>query len=192
MGEFNINGVHHLALVCKDMERTVEFYTNVLGMRLTKGFDLDGYGQHFFFDMGNGSELAFFWFNDAAPAQPGVASAGNIVGRPGATISSAHGSMNHVAFNVDKDEIAQYRESLVAKGVDCSDIVNHNDVVSGEESRTAEAASAKTWLQSFYFFDPDGVMLEFCATLQPGLPNVDLPVNAKGIKANGQPVTGVA
>lgn len=192
MGEFNINGVHHLALVCKDMERTVEFYTNVLGMRLTKGFDLDGYGQHFFFDMGNGSELAFFWFNDAAPAQPGVASAGNIVGRPGATISSAHGSMNHVAFNVDKGEIAQYREALVAKGVDCSDIVNHNDVVSGEESRTAEAASAKTWLQSFYFFDPDGVMLEFCATLQPGLPNVDLPVNAKGIKANGQTVTGVA
>ncbi len=191
MSEFKINGVHHLALVCKDMERTVDFYTNVLGMRLTKGFDLEGYGQHFFFDMGNGSELAFFWFNDAAPAQPGVASAGNIVGRPGATISSAHGSMNHVAFNVDKDEIAQYREALAAKGVDCSDIVNHNDVVTGEESRTAEAASAKTWLQSFYFFDPDGVMLEFCATLQPGLPNADLPVNAKGIKANGEPVTGL-
>ena len=54
------------------MARTVEFYTNVLGMRLTKGFDLAGYGQHFFFDTGNGSELAFFWFNDAAPAQPGV------------------------------------------------------------------------------------------------------------------------
>lgn len=192
MSGFEINGVHHLALVCKDMERTVDFYTNKLDMRLTKGFDLEGYGQHFFFDMGNGSELAFFWFNDAAAAQPGVASAGNIVGRAGATISSAHGSMNHVAFNVDKDNIAQYREDLVAKGLDCSDIVNHNDVVTGEESRTAEAASAKTWLQSFYFFDPDGVMLEFCATLQPGLPNADLPVNAKGLKANGEPVTGLA
>lgn len=191
MSDFQINGVHHLALVCADMERTVDFYTNVLGMRLTKGFDLEGYGQHFFFDMGNGSELAFFWFNDAAKAQPGVASAGNIVGRGGATISSAHGSMNHVAFNVDKAAIAGYREKLVAKGVDCSDIVNHNDVVTGEESRTAEAASAKTWLQSFYFFDPDGVMLEFCATLQPGLPNTDLPVNADGIKANGEPVTGL-
>lgn len=191
MSEFQINGVHHLALVCADMERTVDFYTNVLGMRLTKGFDLEGYGQHFFFDMGNGSELAFFWFNDAAAAQPGVASAGNIVGREGATISSAHGSMNHVAFNIDKAHIAQYREQLVAKGIDCTEIVNHNDVVTGEESRTAEAASAKTWLQSFYFFDPDGVMLEFCATLQPGLPNADLPVNAKGIKANGEPVTGL-
>ena len=191
MTDIVLNGVHHLALVCRDMERTVDFYTNVLGMRLTKGFDLEGYGQHFFFDMGNGSELAFFWFNDAAPAQPGVASAGNIVGRAGPTISSGHGSMNHVAFNVDKDAIAAYRELLVSRGVDCSVIVNHNDVVTGEESRTAEAASAKTWLQSFYFFDPDGVMLEFCATLQPGLPNVDLPVNEKGLKANGQPVTGM-
>ena len=57
-----LNGVHHLALVCKDMARTVDFYTNTLGLRLTKGFDLEGYGQHFFFDMGGGSELAFFWF----------------------------------------------------------------------------------------------------------------------------------
>ncbi len=191
MSNFEINGVHHLALVCKDMEKTVDFYTNKLGMRLTKGFDLEGYGQHFFFDMGNGSELAFFWFRDAPEAQPGVASAGNIVGRQGPTISSAHGSMNHVAFNVDKDRIHQYREDLVAKGVDCSPVVNHDDVVTGEEARTAQEASEKTWLQSFYFFDPDGVMLEFCATLQPGLPNVDLPVNEKGIKANGQPVTGM-
>ena len=37
MSNFELNGVHHLALVCKDMERTVDFYTNVLGMRLTKG-----------------------------------------------------------------------------------------------------------------------------------------------------------
>lgn len=192
MSNFAINGVHHLALVCKDMERTVDFYTNILGMRLTKGFDLEGYGQHFFFDMGNGSELAFFWFNDAPPQQPGVASAKNIVGSTDGNISSAHGSMNHVAFNVSPDDIAQYREDLVAKGVECSQIVNHNDVVTGEEERTAQKASEKTWLQSFYFFDPDGVMLEFCATLQPGLPNVDLPVNEKGIKANGQPVTGMA
>jgi len=191
MSKININGVHHLALVCKDMERTVDFYTKVLDMRLTKGFDLEGYGQHFFFDMGNGSELAFFWFRDAPEHQPGVASAGNIVGRPGPTISSAHGSMNHIAFNVDKDDIAAYRERLVARGVDCSEIVNHNDVVTGEESRTAQQASEKTWLQSFYFFDPDGIMLEFCATLQPGLPNADLPVNAEGRKADGSLVTGM-
>ena len=190
-GPLQINGVHHLALVCSDMARTVDFYTNVLGMRLTKGFDLEGYGQHFFFDMGNASELAFFWFNDAAKASPGIASAGSIGGSAGGTISSAHGSMNHVAFNIDKDDIADYRALLISRNVDCTEIVNHNDVVTGEEARTAEVASAKTWLQSFYFFDPDGIMLEFCATLQPGLPNSDLPVNAQGIKANGERITGL-
>ena len=58
MNKFEINGVHHLALVCKDMERTVEFYTDVLGMRLTKGFDLEGYGQHFFFVL---SQMLNLW-----------------------------------------------------------------------------------------------------------------------------------
>jgi len=182
-------GLHHLALVCSDMERTVEFYTNVLGMKLKKGFDLEGgFGQHFFFDMGGGNELAFFWFRGAPVSQPGVASAGALTGR--GNISSAHGSMNHVAFDVPPEEIDAYRERLVAKGVDCSPVVNHDDVVTGRDARTASATSDKTWLRSFYFFDPDRIMLEFCATLRAGSPSVDLPVNAQGIKANGQPITG--
>ena len=112
MNKFEIKGLHHLALVCKDMERTVDFYTNILGMPLTKGFDLQGYGQHFFFDMGNGSELGFFWFNDAPASQPGVASAKNIVGSAAGNITSAHGSMNHLAFNIDPVKIAGYREDM--------------------------------------------------------------------------------
>ena len=121
--EIKLNGLHHLALVCRDMERTVDFYTRVLGLKLKKGFDLPGYGQHFFFDMGNGSELAFFWFNDAEPAQPGVAAVKNIVGSRQGNISSAHGSMNHVAFSVSADDIVAYREKLIAKGVDCTPVV---------------------------------------------------------------------
>ena len=49
--EFDLGGVNHLALVCSDMKRTVEFYTQVLGMRLIKTLNLPGNsGQHFFFD----------------------------------------------------------------------------------------------------------------------------------------------
>jgi catechol 2,3-dioxygenase-like lactoylglutathione lyase family enzyme len=71
--EFDFMGVNHLALVCKDMARTVEFYRDVLGMPLTKTIDLlMGRGQHFFFDIGNGDSLAFFWFPDAPEAAPGV------------------------------------------------------------------------------------------------------------------------
>jgi catechol 2,3-dioxygenase-like lactoylglutathione lyase family enzyme len=185
-------GLHHLALVCSDMERTVDFYTNVLDMELKKGFDLaGGYGQHFFFDMGGGNDLAFFWFNDAPEAVPGVASAGNLVGRRDhGTISSANGSMNHVAFSVSPNQIDGYRERLVGKGVDCTPLVNHEDVVTGKADRTSSELTAKTWVRSFYFFDPDDIMLEFCATVGAGTPDVDLPVNADGIKANGQPITG--
>lgn len=186
-----LNGLHHLALVCKDMQRTVDFYTNKVGLQLKKGFDLPGYGQHFFFDMGGGSELAFFWFNDAEPAQPGVAAAKHIVGSRQGNISSAHGSMNHVAFSVDADKIVAYREQLVARGVDCTALVDHNDVVTGSDANEYAQAQNKPWLQSFYFLDPDGIMLEFCADLQPGLALVDLPVDAKGIKCNGSSVTGV-
>ena len=47
--EFEFRGINHLALVCKDMERTVDFYTNILGMPLTKTIELPGnMGQHFF------------------------------------------------------------------------------------------------------------------------------------------------
>jgi catechol 2,3-dioxygenase-like lactoylglutathione lyase family enzyme len=98
--EFELQGVNHLALVCKDMARTVDFYTNVLGMPLIKTIDLPmGMGQHFFFDIGNGDALAFFWFPDAPAAQPGIASAGHLP-TSGKSIASAHGSMNHVAINV--------------------------------------------------------------------------------------------
>ncbi len=186
-----LGGLHHLALVCSDMQRTVDFYTNVLDMKLKKGFDLDGgYGQHFFFDMGGGNELAFFWFRDAPAAKPGISSAGNLVGSQAGNITSAHASMNHVAFSVPPDKIEGYREKLVARGVDCTELVNHDDVVTGEHSRRGSEVSAKTWLRSFYFFDPDGIMLEFCATLDTGLPEVELPVDAHGIKANGRPITG--
>src|SRR3954451_19559147 len=73
--EFELRGINHLALVCSDMERTVDFYTNVLGMPLVKTIELpQNMGQHFFFDIGGGDCLAFFWFPNAPAAAPGIAS----------------------------------------------------------------------------------------------------------------------
>jgi hypothetical protein len=47
------------------------------GLRLSKTIALPGGGQHFFFELphyegGAPSSLAFFWFEDAMPPQPGV------------------------------------------------------------------------------------------------------------------------
>src|SRR4029077_7583375 len=55
-------GVHHVALLSSDVERTVRFYQDVLGFPLTELFENRDYGgsTHFFFDIGNGNSLAFF------------------------------------------------------------------------------------------------------------------------------------
>jgi catechol 2,3-dioxygenase-like lactoylglutathione lyase family enzyme len=73
--DFELRGVSHLALVCKDMARTVDFHSNTLGMPLMKTIELPGgMGQHFFFDIGGGDSLAFFWFPESQEQAPGVAS----------------------------------------------------------------------------------------------------------------------
>jgi catechol 2,3-dioxygenase-like lactoylglutathione lyase family enzyme len=156
--EFELRGVNHLALVCKDMAKTVDFYTNVLGMPLTKTIDLPaGMGQHFFFDIGNGDSLAFFWFPEAPDRAPGVASPARMVGE--GSIATAHGSMNHIAFDVAAEKMEEYHERLKARGVEVTEIVNHDN----SPMQASEEVTDDVFVRSMYFFDPDGIMLEFAA-----------------------------
>lgn len=156
--KFEIRGINHLALVCKDMKKTVDFYSGVLGMPLTKTIDLPaGMGQHFFFDIGNGDSLAFFWFPDAPESVPGVTHAENLIG--GGSITSAHASMNHVAFDVPEDKIEAYQKKLEAAGIECTPVVNHDD----SETQASEELTDSTFVRSIYFKDPDGILLEFAA-----------------------------
>ena len=57
-------GVHHVALLCTDVERTVQFYQDLLEFPLTDMFENRDYrgSTHFFFDIGNGNTIAFFDF----------------------------------------------------------------------------------------------------------------------------------
>src|SRR3984893_5032342 len=57
-------GVDHLALICSELERTIRFYSEVLGMRLTRIVQNrdEPTSTHIFFDMGGGNQLAFFDF----------------------------------------------------------------------------------------------------------------------------------
>ena len=160
--EFELQGINHLALVCRDMARTVEFYTEVLGMPLVKTIELPfGMGQHFFFDVGNGDCLAFFWFPDAPEPAPGVAAPRTVPS--GGELVTAIGSMNHVAFNVPADRIDQYLDKLRAKGIEAADIMNHDDSEFGVSKEPHEG----TFVRSIYFFDPDGILLEFAAWTRP-------------------------
>ena len=108
---FRLQGVDHLALVTDDMKKTVRFYTEVLGMTLVhvrripyapdRGQPPYDNCRHYFFDMGNGSLLAFFEYPPDAPA-------GN---------RDALGGMQHVAFKADRANFERAQERLRACGV---------------------------------------------------------------------------
>lgn len=156
--EFDIRGVNHLALVCSDMAKTVEFYRDVLGMPLIKTIELpDGMGQHFFFDIGNGDSLAFFWFADAPDSRPGVSSPAALPFK--GDFRTAHGSMNHIAFNVPLEKFDEYYERLKAKGVTVTPILNHDN----SPSQVSAKVTPDVFVRSVYFFGPDNVCLEFAA-----------------------------
>jgi catechol 2,3-dioxygenase-like lactoylglutathione lyase family enzyme len=72
-------GVDHLALSCSELEHTISFYTEVLGMRLTRFVENrdEPTSSHIFFDMGGGNQLAFFDFPEKGPA-PTIRGVGSI------------------------------------------------------------------------------------------------------------------
>src|ERR1700735_1047609 len=56
-----IKGLHHNAYRCRDSEETRGFYEDFLGLRFVSAFEIDeGRGLHSFFEMDDGSCLAFF------------------------------------------------------------------------------------------------------------------------------------
>jgi catechol 2,3-dioxygenase-like lactoylglutathione lyase family enzyme len=144
------------------MARTVDFYQGVLGMPLVKTIELPyGMGQHFFFDCGGGDCLAFFWFPEAPEPEAGIS--GPRVRPDQGDLTSAVGSMNHVAFSVPPERIEEYRERLIAAGVECTAIANHDD----SELSLSETVTDDVYVRSVYFLDPDGILLEFACWTRP-------------------------
>jgi catechol 2,3-dioxygenase-like lactoylglutathione lyase family enzyme len=115
--QFELLGYNHVALVCADMQKTVDFYEGILGFPLVKTLEYaGGTGQHFFFQVTEDDGVAFFWFADAPAAAPGVASAPwqftDEQGRPTGGIAgvAAKDAMHHLAFDVPLEKIDEYRE----------------------------------------------------------------------------------
>ncbi len=103
-------GVHHVALLCSDVERTIEFYQGVLEFPLVDLFENRDYrgSNHFFFDIGNGNTLAFFDF-------------------PGLDLgpyAEVLGGFHHLAISVAPDKWERLRSKLDERGV-------ANDNISG-------------------------------------------------------------
>ncbi|MDZ4371265.1 MAG: VOC family protein [Phenylobacterium sp.] len=173
-------GVNHVALVCRDMAETVDFYQNILEMPLVKTLDLPGgRGQHFFFDCGEGATVAFFWFPNAPAAAPGVASMNPDYRTVGS--QTAHASMNHLAISVPLEKFDEYAERLRGKGVEVR-VLNHEDT----EAHANDKVTEKTWIRSMYFRDPNGIHMELAALTRAWRPE-DVqhdPVDAQGRKVS--------
>ncbi len=97
-------GVHHLALLSSDVERTIAFYQDVLEFPLTELFENRDYqgSTHFFFDIGNGNLLAFFDF-------------------PGLDLgpyAEVLGSMHHLAISVTPEKHAHLKTKILESGLE--------------------------------------------------------------------------
>jgi hypothetical protein len=67
--------------------------------------------------------------------------------------------MNHVAINVPVDKIDAYYEKLVASGIKASRVISHDE----SPMQASLEVTPSTFVRSIYFYDPDGIALEFAA-----------------------------
>jgi len=96
-------GLHHVALLSSDVERTVRFYQDVLEFPLTEIFENRDYkgSNHFFFDIGNGNLIAFFDF-------PGLELG---------PYAEVLGGLHHLAISVDPQRWERLKANLDAADV---------------------------------------------------------------------------
>jgi catechol 2,3-dioxygenase-like lactoylglutathione lyase family enzyme len=97
-------GLHHFAVVCRNVEETIRFYQGVLEFPLTEIFENRDYrgSNHFFFDIGNGNLLAFFDF-------PGLDLGG---------YAEVLGGLHHIAIAVEPEQWERLKGRLEDAGVE--------------------------------------------------------------------------
>ena len=96
-------GVHHVALLCANVERTMQFYQDLLEFPLTDVFENRDYkgSTHFFFDIGHGNTIAFFDF-------------------PGLDLGAYQevlGGLHHLALSMEPGQWERLKAKLDAAGV---------------------------------------------------------------------------
>ena len=62
-----LKGINHLAFITNDLEKTIRFYRDLLGMELVAGIGHEGF-RHYFFKFGD-NMVAFFEYDEARPME---------------------------------------------------------------------------------------------------------------------------
>ena len=141
-------GISHVGLATRDLDATRAFYEGVLGFRVARCDVVEiaegGRIRHVFFDVGGGAMLGFM--------EPG-----GIPGFPERWDTGINRGLGvpdvfyHFAFDLPSGEaLRAKRADLLAKGVAVSPIVDHDG-----------------WMESIYFRDPNGLLLEFAWESRP-------------------------
>ena len=122
--ESSARGVHHLALLSRDVETTIRFYQGVLEFPLTELFENRDYqgSTHFFFDIGHGNLLAFFDF-------------------PGLDLgpyAEVLGGLHHLAISVTPERWEHLRENLAAAGVPTQEMSGSSIYFAGPDGERLE------------------------------------------------------
>ena len=127
------NGVNHLAMATGDMDKTIRFWRDLLGMRLVAGLGQPGY-RHYFFEISPDDLIAFFEWKGVLPVKEkdhGEPVSGPFV-------------FDHVSFGVEtEDDLWELKDKLQAAGFDVSEVIDHG------------------FIHSIYAFDPNGIPIEF-------------------------------
>jgi len=126
------NGINHLAMATRDMDSTIRFWRDLLGMRLVAGLGRPGY-RHYFFEISETDLLAFFEWPGVEPIP-----------------EKDHGSpvigplvFDHVSFGVESEEMLwELMDKLSAAGFWVSEVVDHG------------------FIHSIYSFDPNNIPIE--------------------------------
>jgi catechol 2,3-dioxygenase-like lactoylglutathione lyase family enzyme len=138
-------GFSHIGLSTLDLDKTREFYEGVLGFKAVVADTITikegGHLRHLFFDVGRDQLIAFLE-PQGVPDIPADYDAGINRGL------GVPAGFYHFAFEAGSPTaLAQKREELRTKGVEVTDIVDHQ------------------WAQSIYFKDPNGLSLEYCCVV---------------------------
>ena len=183
--KFNVQGINHLALVVSDLEKTNEFYQDILGLPLMRTAELPDGGQQFFYQISDHSMISALWYPDAPKGEVGVVHGGwNGLDRETGQQQrrttgggSAHGSMHHVAFDIPLEKQEEYKERLRSFGVPVTE-VNHHILYGKDGKQVAypyqipeDAEAVDEFINSIYFPDPDGRTFEFAAYTRPLVPD---------------------
>ena len=126
-------GINHLAMATGDMDLTIRFWRDLLGMRLVAGLGNNGY-RHYFLEISARDMIAFFEW-------PGVE---KIPEKDHGVPVKGPFAFDHIAFGVESDsDLWDLKDRLEAAGFWVSEAIDHG------------------FIHSIYTFDPNNIAIEF-------------------------------